>query len=510
MQHANTRKSQPAAVNFSTEGEIALTNTLRRRSSFSATKMEWKLFILCLIVVDALLTLLAFQTAYIVRFKMDLPFFKETIFTSPPFYNSYMITVLPIWVTTFAALGLYNKTNLLGGTFEYSTLFTATTFGMFVNIVARFAFTDSLILARGWVIMAWILAFLFTATGRFILRRVAYRLRANGYFQKPAVLIGINEEGRLLAEQIMNSTNAGIRIVGYMCHNETDCEASSHVRYLGEIPDLDKLIEKYEVDVLIMVSSALSQEQVLSVFRRFGMRKDIELRMSSGLYEIITTGMTVKEEGLVPLVVINKVRFAGVDLIMKNLLDYSMAIFALIVLFPILLVIAVIVKLDSPGPIFYRRRVMGMNGKQFDAFKFRTMDQRSDEMLSSNPDLMKEYLENFKIKDDPRITRIGKFLRKTSLDELPQLFNVLRNEMSIAGPRMITPQELSKYNKWDINLLTVKPGITGMWQVGGRSDVSYEERVRMDMYYIRNWTIWLDIQIIIQTIPAVLTKKGAY
>jgi lipopolysaccharide/colanic/teichoic acid biosynthesis glycosyltransferase len=138
------------------------------------------------------------------------------------------------------------------------------------------------------------------------------------------------------------------------------------------------------------------------------------------------------------------------------------------------------------------------------------MDQHSDEILASNPELMREYQENFKIKVDPRVTRVGKFLRKTSLDEIPQLFNVLRNEMSLVGPRMITPQELEKYDQWDINLLTVKPGITGLWQVRGRSEILYGDRVRLDMYYIRNWSFWLDLQIMVQTIPAVLSKRGAF
>jgi lipopolysaccharide/colanic/teichoic acid biosynthesis glycosyltransferase len=225
---------------------------------------------------------------------------------------------------------------------------------------------------------------------------------------------------------------------------------------------------------------------------------------------MLTTGLYVQEDGSVPLVAMNKIRTIGFDRLMKDLMDYSLALVALVGLSLPLALVAVLVKLDSPGPIFYRRRVMGVNGKQFDAFKFRTMDPRSEQILRSDPELMREYLENFKIKDDPRITRIGKFLRKTSIDELPQLVNVLIGQMSLVGPRMITPEELDKYNQWGYNLLTVKPGITGFWQVRGRSDVAYDERVRMDMYYIRNWTIWLDLQILVQTIPAVIAKRGAY
>jgi lipopolysaccharide/colanic/teichoic acid biosynthesis glycosyltransferase len=153
---------------------------------------------------------------------------------------------------------------------------------------------------------------------------------------------------------------------------------------------------------------------------------------------------------------------------------------------------------------------MGVNGRHFDAFKFRTMRQDGETILAARPDLQAELAKNHKLKDDPRVTRVGKFLRKYSLDEFPQLFNVLRGEMSLVGPRMISPVEMDKYDRWDINLLTVRPGITGLWQVSGRSDVAYEERVRLDMYYIRNWSIWLDLQLILQTIPAVIKGKGAY
>jgi lipopolysaccharide/colanic/teichoic acid biosynthesis glycosyltransferase len=198
------------------------------------------------------------------------------------------------------------------------------------------------------------------------------------------------------------------------------------------------------------------------------------------------------------------------DEFLKYSLDILLTLPATILLGPIMLLIALLIKLDSPGPIIHRRRVMGMHGVDFDAYKFRTMYENGDEILQAYPEMQEELEKNFKLKDDPRITKIGQFLRKTSLDELPQLFNVLKREMSLVGPRIITPAEVEKYEKWDINLMTVRPGITGLWQVSGRSDVTYEERVRLDMHYIRNWTIWLDIQLLFQTIPAVLRRRGAY
>jgi lipopolysaccharide/colanic/teichoic acid biosynthesis glycosyltransferase len=154
--------------------------------------------------------------------------------------------------------------------------------------------------------------------------------------------------------------------------------------------------------------------------------------------------------------------------------------------------------------------VLGQGGKEFDALKFRTMYVNGEEILAKHPELKAELARNQKLKNDPRITRVGNFLRKYSIDEIPQLINVLAGQMSIVGPRMISPEEMEKYGKWRWNLLTVKPGITGLWQISGRSDVSYAERVRLDMYYIRNYTMWADLRIIWRTIPVVLGGKGAY
>jgi lipopolysaccharide/colanic/teichoic acid biosynthesis glycosyltransferase len=225
----------------------------------------------------------------------------------------------------------------------------------------------------------------------------------------------------------------------------------------------------------------------------------------------MTTGLQVKEIGSVPLVTLDRVRLKGMFVVLKTALDYAVALPVLIVLSPLLLLTALTVRLGSPGPILHRRRVMGMGGRQFDALKFRTMAANADEILEDNPELKAQFEHNHKLKNDPRVTPVGRFLRRWSLDELPQLINVLKRDMSLVGPRMISPSEHREYGKWGMNLLTVRPGITGLWQVSGRSDVSYEERVRLDMYYIRNYSILLDLQILfVQTLPAVLKGKGAY
>lgn len=195
---------------------------------------------------------------------------------------------------------------------------------------------------------------------------------------------------------------------------------------------------------------------------------------------------------------------------LKAMLDFLIVLPGVFFIMPLLALLALAVKLDSPGPIIHRRRVLGKDGRVFDAYKFRTMFVNGNEILAQHPELERELAETRKLKHDPRITRVGALLRKFSLDELPQLFNVLKQEMSLIGPRIIAPDEVTMYGQWGETLLTVMPGLTGLWQVSGRSDTSYDDRVRLDMTYIHNWSIWMDIQIVLKTIPAVLKGEGAY
>lgn len=199
-----------------------------------------------------------------------------------------------------------------------------------------------------------------------------------------------------------------------------------------------------------------------------------------------------------------------VNRVLKALLDYVIVLPGVILIAPLLALIAVLIKLDSPGPVIHRRRVLGLNGRPFDAFKFRTMYVNGDEILAQFPKLRVELDRNYKLKCDPRVTRVGQLLRKFSLDELPQLFNILLQDMSLVGPRIIAPDEISKYGRWGSALLTAMPGLSGWWQVNGRSDTSYDERVSLDMDYIQNWSLWFDVKILLLTIPAVLKGDGAY
>ena len=195
--------------------------------------------------------------------------------------------------------------------------------------------------------------------------------------------------------------------------------------------------------------------------------------------------------------------------LVKRCMDLLGAGILIVLLLPVFIVIGLLVVLDDGWPVIYRRRVLGTTG-EFDAFKFRTMVRDADSILAANPALKAEFERNFKLKDDPRITGVGAFLRKLSLDELPQLFNVLRGQMSLVGPRMITAAELHKYVPYEQLLLSVKPGLTGYWQVRGRQNVSYEERVRMDLHYLGTWSLSLDMKILFETPVKALKREGAF
>jgi exopolysaccharide biosynthesis polyprenyl glycosylphosphotransferase len=484
---------------------------IKDANSIISPQVQWRLYITGLITSDVATTFAAFWLAYYLRFEWFVRPFDPDAVVSFENYRFLLYTVPFLWLAIFAVNGLYVKNNLLGGTREYSKVFTSASEGFFIIVLAGFLEPD-LIIARGWLLITWVFTFLFVAGARSLLRRHMYRLRKHGYFLTPAVIVGANQEGRWLAEQLLRSETSGLHIVGFVDKKEPITSSLFHgLPCLGSVEKMGEMIEHYHIGEVILASSAFStRDYLLDIFRTYGVSEQVNIRMSSGLYEILTTGLTINEVAYVPLVYVNKVRLAGVDNVLKFILDYLVAIVGLIILAPFLLLIGFCIKISTPGPVLHRRLVMGLNGKQFCALKFRTIVTSGDEILDQHPALKSELQTNHKLKNDPRITPIGAFLRKYSLDELPQLFNVLKRDMSLVGPRMISPEEAPKYNQFVMNLLTVLPGITGLWQISGRSDISYEERVRLDMYYVRNWSLWLDFQLLFQTVPVVLRAKGAY
>jgi exopolysaccharide biosynthesis polyprenyl glycosylphosphotransferase len=468
---------------------------------------EQRLVVAWLLLCDTLMLIVSLTLAYWVRFASGLTIFEEGS-GSLVFYRTLMATLIPIWLAIFAAYRLYDRRILFGGTEEYGRVAHGCTMAIMLVVFASFI-VPGFVVARAWLLLTWGLSCALCVSGRFALRRWVYHQRRAGRFQDRTLIVGANPEGLAVAEQLRHAPTSGALLLGFIDDFEpVGAEPVAGVPVLGASSVFEQLVRSWNVDQVIIANSALTRERLLGIYGALDTLSSVEVRLASGLFELLTTGVRVREEGYVPLVTLNKTRIVGMDWLLKTLLDTLVAALALLALSLPLGVLALVIKLDSPGPAFHRRRVVGQHNRPFDAFKLRTMYVDGDRLLSDEQ--RRELRERGKLPDDPRITKVGGWLRRLSLDELPQLLNVLRGEMSLIGPRMLTEQELDKFGRWQYNLRTVKPGLTGLWQISGRSDLSYEERVRLDMHYIRNYSIWLDLRILVQTPLRILRGDGAY
>jgi len=480
---------------------------LRERVAARPRDNSYRWLVVALILVDSGVLMAALVLAYWMRFSTGLSIFEEGS-TRPVFYRLLMLVMIPIWIAVFAMYRLYDRRTLLGGTDEYGRLFHGCTVAVMLIIVASFIRTD-FVVARAWLLFTWVFSTIFCITARFMVRRWVYHERKNGRFLEPTLIVGANPEGIAVAEQLRSAPTSGAQLIGFIDDFESvGFEPVPGVPVLGSSAMFELLVTQCGVKQVIIANSALTRERLLGIYGALDTLANVEVRLASGLFELLTTGVRVREEGYVPLVTLNKTRIVGLDWLLKMALDKLGSLFALAVLGIPLLILAVMVKLDSPGPAFYRRRVVGQHNRPFDAFKLRTMRIDGDRLLSEEQ--RRQLREHGKLTDDPRVTRLGYWLRRLSLDELPQLFNVLRGEMSMVGPRMLTVEELDKFGRWRFNLCTVKPGLSGLWQISGRSNLSYKERARLDMHYIRNYSVWLDLRILLQTPLRVLRSDGAY
>ncbi len=460
-----------------------------------------------LLLLDAASIVFSMAVAYQVRFRL-----LEHHNPHPAaFYTRLTLIAVPMWVLIFALNSLYHPDRLFGGTQEYVNVLNACTVGL-VGLIF-YTFLDRSFehdISRGWLAIVWLFSVGSVSLVRFSYRRLIYHLRQRGLFVRRALIVGANEEGRAVAAQLRASPRAGVEVVGFVEPTQYRGHKVESVPVLNGLNRLGSLILSLEVDDLIVIPTALRREELLDIYRDWGTDDRVRICLSSGLYELFTTGAQVREVGFIPMMSLNRTRITGMDALFKMILDYVGAAVGCTVLALVLPFIALAIYLDSPGPIFHRRRVVGLRGRRFDAYKFRTMIPDAGAYMDTHPKLQEEWEQTGKIQNDPRITRVGRTLRRYSLDEMPQLFNVLQGQMSLVGPRMITPAELKHFHRWRHNLLTVKPGMTGLWQVSGRSDVAYEDRVRMDMQYIRNYTVWQDLKLLFGTVRAVFKGRGAY
>lgn len=394
------------------------TNTIQLAdSSAVGVNVRWArqlLLLVSLFLIDLIAVFSGFILAYLIRFETNFFLFYQHEIPPLAFYKSLIFWIAPGWIIIFLAFGLYDFKNIFSGMREYATVFNACTLGMMLTIFIIF-FEPTWQIARGWMLLSWLLVSGCVALGRFGFRRGVHRLRANGRLMTRVLIVGANEEGQAIAHQLQTNVNAGIQVIGFVDDRfSLSNEPLANAPLLGSVDAVLDLVDQHHIKEVIIASTALSREKLLALFQSLDM-VDIPTRMSSGLYEVMTTGVQVHEVGNVPLMSINKVRLTGGDIIVKRALDLCGSIIAMLMFLPLFLIMSVAIKLDSPGPIIYRRRVVGVGGKLFDAFKFRTMGVDADARLAQDMVLRRQFEQNHKLKDDPRVTRVGSFLDRKSV-----------------------------------------------------------------------------------------------
>ena len=368
------------------------------------------------------------------------------------------------------------------------------------------------VVSRLFVAMTGSFAFVFILFERYFLKKY---LNEKGILQTPLLLVGAGQTAELVLRVFASNGGGGYNILGFIDDHPISEKLSREYRILGRFANIERVINMTGVqDVLITAPGLSPEKQVELVTRIQPLVKNVAFVpdfFGAPVDNIAAEGLG--ESPVMFLRVRNNMAH-WYNRLLKRLFDLVLSLVGMVVVVPLGILISIAIYIDRPGPVIFAHKRVGQHGKIFPCYKFRSMIPNAQEelgkYLAEHPEAMEEWERDFKLKDDPRITKVGNFLRRTSLDELPQLINVIKGEMSLVGPRPIVTAEIEKYNDYFRDFCLVPPGITGMWQVNGRNDTTYEERVLMDSWYVRNWSVWIDMVYLLKTIGVVIKGKGAY
>ena len=391
-------------------------------------------------------------------------------------------------------------------------VFNSSIYATLAVIFEMYMVRDNIHTSRVFVVCFGVFAFFTILILRYVIKVC---LDKTSMLKTPLLIIGAGKTAELFVQGLEAEKGLGYEIIGFLEDNEVTIERLKKYPVLGCFDEAEEIIAKTGVQHVVIAAPGTEQQKLIALFYKVqNLVKNVGF--IPGFIGIPLGGIEVETFFTQKIMVLNIKNnlMRPLNRFVKTIFDYILTFFGTIAISPILLVIAAWIYKDSPGPVVFKHIRIGKNGKPFPCYKFRSMcvdaKEKLEELLENDPAAREEWERDFKLKNDPRITKSGAFLRKTSLDELPQIFNVLRGEMSLVGPRPIVEAELVKYGELVEDYLSVKPGITGMWQVSGRSDTTYEERVQMDSWYVRNWSVWLDIMLLWRTFKSVIKQKGAY
>jgi exopolysaccharide biosynthesis polyprenyl glycosylphosphotransferase len=445
---------------------------------------------------DMVILSLSWLLSYWTRTKL-VPLFGYQINPLASYIKALPIIIIS-WIGGGYLYGLYRRRKDITPLEEIQTFIKSVLLGAGIVMSIAFLFRE-FYLGRSVVLLFNIYTFFLLGIFRLIYHKVERELRKRGYGRRNVIIVGAGVTGARVLQKIQDNPEIGFNVIGFIdADPEKVGKKIGGVEVLGTPDKIEDLIKRYQVDEVVIALPSMPRDKVMEWVAEME-NTGVRFRLVSEAFSVLSKESRVELIGDFPLLELGSGEVSPFYPVLKRAMDLLIASFLLILTIPLWVIIAIGIKLDSKGPVFFKQERVGYKGKRFVLYKFRTM------FVHTPP-----FSESPKDENDPRITKFGRFLRRTSLDELPQLINVIKGEMSLVGPRPEMPFIVERYSKWERKRLDVKPGITGLWQILGRKNLPLQENIHYDFYYIKNRSIILDLMILLKTIPAVLKRKGAY
>jgi exopolysaccharide biosynthesis polyprenyl glycosylphosphotransferase len=453
---------------------------------------------------DILLVTLAFEAAYQTRAILQLPHLFFLLVERKAFVLGFSLLA---WVVIGLALQIYEKLDAGHPLVILRDAARQCLYGAFALIL--FEYVLRLDLSRFFLVLFSAYAFVLLLLFRLVAGRVVGLIRREFAAPHYVMVVGAGDRARRMGEALERSSEYGVRLRGFLSETSAaPAEIALHDTYpVQPITDLPAILRQHVVDEIIF---AVGSESLANLEEFFLLcdEEGVRTRVAVDFFPHVNSTVSLDRFGATPLLTFSAAPYDEIRLLLKRAIDLLIAGAGIIVLAPFMLAVALLVRLTSPGPAIFRQVRCGLNGRRFVFYKFRSMCENAEDLKSSVAHLNQRGIA-FKIPDDPRLTPVGRYLRKFSIDEWPQLWNVLRGDMSLVGPRPAVPSEVDGYQRWQRRRLRMRPGLTCLWAVSGRDNVDFETWMKMDMQYIDNWSLALDWKILLRTIPRVLSGRGA-